>query len=71
MDSKRKWDNTTMRYVGLGTQWIVLLLAAVWGGWKLDQKIGWKFPLLTVTLPLLALVVSLWQLIKEFSKPKK
>jgi hypothetical protein len=63
--------NSTMRYVGLGTQWMVLLLVAVWGGWKLDQNTGWKFPLFTVLFPLLALVVSLWQLIKEFNKPKK
>lgn len=64
-------NNSTMRYIGLGTQWMVLLLAAVWGGWKLDQVTGWKFPLFTVLFPLVALVVSLWQLIKEFNKPKK
>jgi hypothetical protein len=63
--------NSTMRYVGLGTQWMVLLLVAVWGGWKLDQKTGWKFPLFTVLFPLLALIVSLWQIIKEFNKPNK
>lgn len=63
--------NSTMRYVSLGTQWMVMLGVAVWGGWKLDQKIGWKFPVLTITFPLIALCISLWQLIKEFNKPKK
>jgi hypothetical protein len=63
--------NSTMRYVSLGTQWMVMLLIAVWGGWKLDHVIGWKFPLLLILFPLLALGISLWQLIKEFNKPKK
>lgn len=59
-----------MRYVGLGTQWMALLLLAVWGGMKLDGKIKWKFPICTVLLPLIALIYSLWKIIREFSKPK-
>jgi F0F1-type ATP synthase assembly protein I len=62
---------SAMRYVGLGTQWMALLLVAVWGGYKLDEMTGWKFPVFIVTLPLVALCVSLWQLIKEVSKTKK
>lgn len=64
-------NSNMMRYIGLGTQWMVMLLVAVFGGWKLDKWIGWKFPLFTVVLPLIALIVSLWQIIKEFNKPKK
>lgn len=60
-----------MRYAGLGTQWMIMLLAAVWIGWKLDNITGWKFPIFIIILPLIALVISLWQLIKEFNKPKK
>lgn len=60
-----------MRYAGLATQWLVMLLLAVWGGMKLDKMIGWRFPVLTVVLPLLALCISLWQLIKAFNKPNK
>lgn len=62
---------SAMRYVGLGTQWMVLLLIAVWGGYKLDELTGWKFPVFIVSLPLIALCVSLWQLIKEVSKTRK
>jgi hypothetical protein len=64
-------NKTTMRYIGLGTQWMVLLLASVWLGWKTDGWIGWKFPVCLITFPLLALGVSLWQLVKAFNKPKK
>jgi hypothetical protein len=59
------------RYAGLATQWLVMLGAAVWIGLKLDKLTGWKFPLFVVTLPLIALCFSLWQLIREFNKPKK
>jgi uncharacterized membrane protein YqjE len=69
--SQKDSTRNTMKYIGLGTQWMVLLLIAVWGGWKLDGVMKWKFPLFTVLFPLLALVVSLWQLIKAFNKPKK
>lgn len=60
-----------MRYVGLGFQWFVLLGGSVWAGMWLDEKAGWKFPVLTVCLPLLALGISLWRLIKEIGTPKK
>lgn len=70
MSETEKYRNT-MRYVGLSTQLMAMMLIAVWGGWKLDKLIGWKFPLLLLLLPLIALGFSLWQLIKEFNKPKK
>ena len=70
MDNPQKY-NSVMRYMGLGMQWLVMLGLAVWGGMALDGRIGWRFPLLTVLLPLLALGVSLWQLVRSFNKPKK
>ena len=59
-----------MRYAGLATQWMVMLLAGVWLGYKLDKYIGWRFPVFLVLFPLIALVVSLWGLIKEFNNKK-
>jgi len=55
-----------MRYASWGTQMLVLLGIAVWGGHKLDEKIGMK-ALLVVIFPLLALVLSLWQLIRTLN----
>jgi F0F1-type ATP synthase assembly protein I len=63
--------NNSMRYAGLATQWMVLLLVAVWLGYKLDYKwIGWNFPLFLILLPLIALGYSLWQVVREFNKPQ-
>ncbi len=66
-----KPTNSMMRYAGLATQWMVMLALAVWAGWWLDKQTGWKFPLFIVSLPLVALCLSLWQLIREFNKPNK
>lgn len=57
-----------MKYAGLATQWMVMLGGGVWLGYLLDHKIGWRVPLFTILFPLIALVVSLWQIIKEFNK---
>ncbi len=69
--SKPDQQQNSMRYAGLATQWLVLMLIAVWAGYKLDHVINWAVPVCTILFPLLALLFSLWQLIKEFSKPKK
>jgi len=64
--------NSTMRYAGLGMQWMAMLLLAFWLGYRLDfEWIGWKFPLFLILLPLLALGISFWQLMREFNKPKQ
>ncbi|MEI8279584.1 MAG: ATPase F0F1 [Bacteroidota bacterium] len=63
--------NSGMRYAGLATQWMVMLSLAVWAGMKLDHLLNWKIPVFLIILPLAALCMSLWQLIKEFNKPRK
>lgn len=69
-DEKRN-SNNMMQYAGLASQWMFMLLAAVGAGWYLDKKTGWKFPLFIIILPLAALAVSLWRLVKVLNKPKK
>jgi len=64
-------NNSAMRYAGLATQWMAMLLVAVWIGYKLDHWIGWKFPLFLILLPLFSLGISLWQIIKTFTKENK
>jgi len=68
--SDQKQPQNFLRYAGITTQWLVILLIAVWGGIKLDSKINWGH-FCTVLFPLAALLLLLWQMIKEFSKPQK
>lgn len=60
-----------MKYAGLATTWLITLLAAVWLGYKLDGWLNWGFPLFIILFPTVAVISLLWQIIKEFSKPKK
>lgn len=66
MNRDQEKYRAAMRYASWGTQMLVLLGIAVWGGHKLDEKIGMK-ALLVVIFPLLALVLSLWQLIRTLN----
>lgn len=65
-----KGNKSAMRYAGLATQWMVMMLLGVWGGYKIDQWLQWNFPLFLILFPLTALVVSLYGIIKEFNKKK-
>lgn len=60
-----------LQYAGLATQWLVMLGLSVWAGMAIDSRISEQSRLFTILLPLLALSVSLWQLIRKFNKPKK
>lgn len=60
-----------MRYAGLATQWMVMMLVGVWGGYKLDKLINWKVPLFLILFPLISLALSIWQLIRELNNQRK
>lgn len=59
-----------MRYAGLATQWLVMLGLAVWAGLVLDKRIGLA-ALFVIILPVLALIISLWQLIRTLNSKQK
>lgn len=69
MPEKKK--SNMMRYVGLGAELMGTLGAATWLGWFIDGKTAWEFPLFIIILPLIALVYSLWKLIKAFDNTQK
>jgi hypothetical protein len=56
-----------LRFAGLATQWAVMLGLAVWVGLWLDERMGIK-ALWIIILPLVALTVSLLQLIRELNR---
>ena len=57
-----------MKYAGLATQWMVLMLLGVYGGMKLDAYLHLQLPVFVILFPLVALVVSLIGIIKDFTK---
>ena len=71
MSDKKDSNRELMQYAGLATQWLVMLGLALWAGMAIDKRISESSRIFTIVLPLLALTISLWQLIKKFTKPKK
>ncbi|WP_414647742.1 AtpZ/AtpI family protein [Chitinophaga sp.] len=63
--AKKRNRNLLLRYAGLAFQMMATLGLAVFIGYKLDQWIGWSFPILMIIFSLLALTLLLWQIIKD------
>jgi uncharacterized membrane protein YjgN (DUF898 family) len=61
-------DRLLRKYLGLATQIMLSLALAVFAGIKLDKWLSFSSPLLVWILPLLVLVVMIWQVIKDTSK---
>jgi F0F1-type ATP synthase assembly protein I len=57
--------SSALRYAGLAFQMMASLGLAVFAGYKLDQRTGWKFPVFMIIFSLLALSLILWQIIKD------
>ena len=60
-------SSSPLRFAGLATQWALMLGVAVWGGLWLDGQMGVK-ALWVIVLPVAALGISLYQLIKELGR---
>ena len=69
MAGKENRTQELTRYASLATQLLVLLGVAVWGGLALDSRLHLR-ALFIIILPVLALVIALWQLIRSLNKKK-
>ncbi|WP_143305202.1 AtpZ/AtpI family protein [Chitinophaga vietnamensis] len=65
---KQNRRNILLRYAGLAFQMMATLGLGVFAGYKLDQYIGWRFPVFLIIFSLLALAILLWQIIKDTRK---
>ena len=61
-------NNELLKYGGLATQIIVTLGVTIFIGIKLDKYLNIKFPIATITLPLLVLVSLFWKIYKDSAK---
>jgi hypothetical protein len=66
---KHSKSNDLLRYAGLGAQIFVSLGIAVFAGYKADKWIQTPFPLFVWLLPFIVLVIMIYKLIKDTSKP--
>ncbi|MFH0865597.1 MAG: AtpZ/AtpI family protein [Bacteroidota bacterium] len=58
------------RYSSLGLQMLVIIAGGVFGGYKLDKYLNFKFPVFTVVFSFLSVAFAIYYAIKDFIKKK-
>ncbi len=48
----------------------LIILAGTWGGIKLDEKLMLNFPIFTVALSFLSVILAMYFMLKEFIRKK-
>ncbi len=66
--AQRSAAQTYLKYSGLAFQLLAAVGLAAWGGIKLDKHLGNRFPFVTLLLVVLALVGSMFLLIRQLPK---
>jgi len=59
-----------VKYAGMGTQMIAIMLLFAFGGHKLDQWLEFKVPILTIVLSLTGVAVAMYLVLKDLIKKK-
>jgi len=47
---------------------LVIILAGAFGGRELDKWVDWQFPVFTLVLSILAVILAIYTVIKDFIK---
>ena len=58
------------KYSGMGIQMLVIIFAGTFGGIKLDEVLTLKFPVFTIVLSLLSVVLAIWFVVKDLIRKK-
>jgi F0F1-type ATP synthase assembly protein I len=73
--SKEKNNNKTSnfvkdysRYFNIAFQMIAIILVSVFGGIKLDSIISWNFPVFTLFLTLVGVILAIYFVIRDLLK---
>lgn len=61
-------NHELLKYAGLAAQLFATLGVAFFIGFKLDKKLHLRFPILTISLPLAALISLLYKVYLDSSK---
>lgn len=65
---KKKHLNNYAKYSSIAIQMLVIILAGVFGGYKLDQWLDLTFPVFTVVLSLLSVILAIYTVVKDLLK---
>ena len=67
---KQPTPESYMRYATMGTQMLVVIGLGVFGGYKLDQWLGMKFPVFTIVLSMVSIAAALYVYVKDLLKKR-
>lgn len=67
-NKQKKFLDNYIRYSGIGFQMLIIILAGIYGGIKLDQWLNLKFPVFTVILALLSVAFAIFYAVKDLLK---
>lgn len=67
-DQKKKQLNSYARYSSLGFQMLAIILLGVFGGYKLDQWLEFEFPIFTLLLSMLSVILAIYYAVKDLLK---
>ena len=56
------------RYSGMAFQMLFIILAGVFGGYKLDDYLGNRIPVFTIIFSLLSVALAIYQSVKDLLK---
>ena len=65
---EKKVLNAYARYSSIAFQMLVIILAGVFGGRELDKWVAWDFPVFTLVLTILAVILAIYTVIKDLLK---
>jgi len=68
---KKKHLKNYAKYSSMGFQMVLIIGAGAFGGYKLDEYFELSFPVFTLVLTVLAVVLAIYYSIKDFIKPRK
>jgi ATP synthase protein I len=71
LNTNQKGLNNYAKYSGVGFQMIIIILAGTFGGIKLDKISSNKFPIFTLLLSFLSVLLAMYIVIKEFISKDK
>jgi len=63
---KDKRPRNNKNYLGHSSQMLIILFIGVFGGIKLDELIKLEYPVFTLVLSTLALILAIYYAIKDF-----
>ncbi len=68
--SKKKLFDSYARYSTIAVQMLVIILIGVFGGIELDKLIKLEFPVFTVVLSILSVILAIYYVTKDLIKKK-